>query len=256
MINPALRIYIFFLRCLRLFSFLLINPKFSITIIDILYKYFLSILFINRSLVRKFAKEKSSFVKFCNKQLLFNHRDLFSNNIPSWMYIFEKYSLKNKEMDVLEIGSFEGRSSIFLLKKLDRINLTCVDTFEPFHELQDNNSERFDNIFDNFKKNTNTYSKRLNIIKNTSSNFFSINKKNFDFIYVDGSHEYVDVKKDADEAFKIIKKDGIIIFDDFLWHYNQNLKKSITYAILEFLYKNRKNLKILYSNYQIIVQKI
>ena len=101
-----------------------------------------------------------------------------------------------------------------------------------------------------------TYSKRLNIIKNTSSNFFSINKKNFDFIYVDGSHEYVDVKKDADEAFKIIKKDGIIIFDDFLWHYSQNLKKSITYAILEFLYKNRKNLKILYSNYQIIVQKI
>ena len=68
--------------------------------------------------------------------------------------------------------------------------------------------------------------------------------------------EYVDVKKDADEAFKIIKKDGIIIFDDFLWHYSQNLKKSITYAILEFLYKNRKNLKILYSNYQIIVQKI
>ena len=42
---------------------------------------------------------------------------------------------------------------------------------------------------------------------------YAINKKNFDFIYVDGSHEYVDVKKDADEAFKIIKK-GIIIFDD------------------------------------------
>ena len=256
MINPARRIYIFFLRCLRLFSFLLINPKFSITILNIIYKYFLSILFINRSMIRKFAKEKNNFVEFCNKQLQFNHRDLFSNNIPSWMYIFEKYSLKNKKMDVLEIGSFEGRSSVFLLKKLDGINLTCVDTFKPFHELQNNNSEIFDNIFNNFKKNTNTYSERLNIIKNTSLNFFTINKKNFDFIYVDGSHEYVDVKKDADEAFKIIKKDGIIIFDDFLWQHKQNLKKSITYAIIEFLYEKRKNLKILYSNYQIIVQKI
>ena len=68
--------------------------------------------------------------------------------------------------------------------------------------------------------------------------------------------EYVDVKKDADEAFKFIKKNGIIIFDDFLWQYKQNLKKSITHAIIEFLYEKRKNLKILYSNYQIIVQKI
>ena len=58
-------------------------------------------------------------------------------------------------------------------------------------------------IFSIILKNTNTYSERLNII-NTSSTF-SINK-NFDFIYVDGSHEYVDVKKDADEAFKFIKK--------------------------------------------------
>ena len=65
---------------------------------------------------------------------------------------------------------------------------------------------KYFNIFNNFKKNTNTYSERLNIIKNTSLNFFTINKKNFDFIYVDGSHEYVDVKKDADEAFKIIEK--------------------------------------------------
>ena len=86
--------------------------------------------------------------------------------------------------------------------------------------------------------------------------FFFKNKKEFDLIYIDGSHEYEDVKNDAEAAFKIIKNNGIIIFDDFLWHIKQNMKSSITYAIIEFLHKNKKNLKILYSNYQIIVKKV
>ena len=42
----------------------------------------------------------------------------------------------NKKIDALEIGSYEGRSSNFLLKTLENMHLTCVDTFEPFHELQ------------------------------------------------------------------------------------------------------------------------
>ena len=39
------------------------------------------------------------------------------------------------------------------------------------------------------------------------------------------------------KLLKLLKKDGIIIFDDFLWQHKQNLKKSITYAIIEFLYE-------------------
>ena len=73
---------------------------------------------------------------------------------------------------------------------------------------------------------------------------------------MDGSHEFLNVYKDACNSFNFLNRNGIIIFDDFLWQYKQNLKKSITHAIIEFLYEKRKNLKILYSNYQVIVQKI
>ena len=102
------------------------------------------------------------------------------------------------------------------------------------------------------KKNTLKFSERLTIIKNKSSDFFLNNVKEFDLIFIDGSHEYEDVKNDAEAALKVAKNKGIIIFDDFLW----GLKSSITLALIEFLHKHKKNIKILYVNYQIIVQKV
>ena len=58
----------------------------------------------------------------------------------------------NKKIDALEIGSYEGRSSNFL-KTLENMHLTCVDTFEPFHELQEKNNEKFKKkVLENFQK--------------------------------------------------------------------------------------------------------
>ncbi len=255
-LDLAKRIYNFLQRLLRLFSYLIIAPKLFTTILNIIIKYFISSLVINRYIGKKFLNNKNDFIKFCNNELVFDQRDLFSNNIPSWLHIFEKFSLKNKELEFLEIGSFEGRSSCFILRNLKKIHLTCVDTFKPLHELQDNNNAKFDRVFENFKKNTFGFSERLTIEKQKSSDFFLKNRKQFDLMFIDGSHEYEDVKNDAEAAFKIIKNNGIIIFDDFLWHYKQNMKSSITFAIIEFLHKNKKNLKILYSNYQIMVKKV
>ena len=210
---------------------------------------------VNRSINKKYNFKKKEFINLCNTKLIFNHRDLFTSNISSWLHIFNKFSLFNKRLMALEIGSFEGRSSFFLLKNLKKINLTCVDTFKPFHELQKKDEKKFTKIYKNFKVNTSKYSERLRVVKSTSSSFFSKNKKNFDLIYVDGSHKYKDVLYDSNEAFKSLNKDGIIIFDDFLWLYEKNLRKTSTFALLNFLYENNNNLKILYSNYQLIIKK-
>ena len=144
----------------------------------------------------------------------------------------------------------------FLLKTLKHINLTCVDTFKPFHELQENDEEKFEKIFSNFRKNIAKYSNKVEIVKAKSSFFFYKNSKKYDLIYLDGSHEFEDVRDDANEAFKILENNGIIIFDDFLWQYNQPLKKSITYAIIDFINTNKNDLEILYLNYQLIIKKI
>ena len=97
----------------------------------------------------------------------------------------------------------EGRLT-FLLKTLENMHLTCVDTFEPFHELQEKINEKFKKVYENFQKNITNFSSRVNIVKNTSD-FFETNKKKFNLIYVDGSHEFEYVKRDAINVFKIFR---------------------------------------------------
>ncbi len=41
--------------------------------------------------------------------------------------------------------------------------------------------------------------------------------RSFDSIYIDGSHEATDVIADAILAFELLRKGGIIAFDDYLW---------------------------------------
>mgnify|MGYP006282024929 CR=1 FL=1 len=40
----------------------------------------------------------------------------------------------------------------------------------------------------------------------------------FDFIYIDGSHQAPDVLCDAVLAFRLLRSGGIMAFDDYLWH--------------------------------------
>jgi predicted O-methyltransferase YrrM len=41
----------------------------------------------------------------------------------------------------------------------------------------------------------------------------------FDFIYIDGSHQAADVLLDACLAFKLLRKGGVLCFDDYTWKY-------------------------------------
>ena len=56
----------------------------------------------------------------------------------------------------------------------------------------------------------------------TSDKFFSMNKKKFDIIFIDGLHEYTQVLKDIENSIKFLNKDGIILIHDCLpskiWH--------------------------------------
>ena len=50
----------------------------------------------------------------------------------------------------------------------------------------------------------------------TSDHFFSINKDNFDIIFIDGLHEYSQVMKDIKNSLKFLNKEGIILLHDCL----------------------------------------
>tara|TARA_A100001015_G_C15024346_1_gene729642 strand:+ start:714 stop:1418 length:705 start_codon:yes stop_codon:yes gene_type:complete len=52
--------------------------------------------------------------------------------------------------------------------------------------------------------------------KMTSDHFFSINKDNFDIVFIDGLHEYSQVMKDIKNSLRFLNKEGIILLHDCL----------------------------------------
>tara|TARA_Y200000002_G_scaffold336708_1_gene305029 strand:+ start:2591 stop:3358 length:768 start_codon:yes stop_codon:yes gene_type:complete len=193
----------------------------------------------------KIFKHKNYFERRYN----FNHDDWFSHNIPIW----EKYINNFLEIDYLEIGCFEGRSTVYIGEIAKVKSITTIDTFKGGDEHSNIN---FDLVYNNFKKNIEKLDKKnIDVIDDLSDNFFKTNTKSFNLIYVDGSHHYKDVKNDFLNSFNVLKKDGIIIFDDFLWEYYENSKNNPMCAIIEVYKILKDNFKILHVNNQVIFQK-
>ena len=79
-------------------------------------------------------------------------------------------------------------------------------------------------------------------------------KKFFDFIYIDGSHNGEDILSDAIEAFKILKKGGIIFFDDFLQFEKDRLIQSYS-GIKKFLELYKNNIENFYFQNNLVIKK-
>lgn len=134
---------------------------------------------------------------------------------------------------ILEIGSYEGASTCYLIDKLAKqkdIEIHCIDTWEGSIEHQSGGVAQTDmsQVERRFRKNTGIaisnadYKVTLEIRKRRSdrelAKLLSDGKQNyFDFIYVDGSHQAPDVLCDAIISFRLLKINGILIFDDYLW---------------------------------------
>lgn len=166
-----------------------------------------------------------------------------------------KEIIYNNGGNVLEIGSFEGLSSNILyeiLIKSTNNTLTCVDPFpiiKPFKSIcLISNNNKIINTYDNFIKNTLHMNNNLIIIKDYSYNCKFQENKYF-FIYIDGNHDLNSVYNDAIMAFKSIKNNGIILFDDYMIK-NQDTKIGID----KFLEEKNNSIEIIYKSYQLAIK--
>ena len=55
--------------------------------------------------------------------------DYFSPNETNWINWLSKFK-NQKDLKFLEIGSYEGKSALWLLRNFESMKITCVDTFE------------------------------------------------------------------------------------------------------------------------------
>lgn len=184
----------------------------------------------------------------------------FKENIPTWEKI--KSELRGRK-DFLEIGSFEGYSSVWTIENFieDGGQITCIDTWEGSEE----HSGLFMNDVENrFKSNINKAlykcpGRTAFSIKSPSLNALCgliLQQKSYDFIYIDGSHTSRDVITDACLSWPLLRKDGILVFDDYLWNFNMPYLRKPKAAIDSFTMFFNEELEIIHNSYQVIVRKI
>ena len=166
--------------------------------------------------------------------------------------------------DFLEIGSYEGRSTVWTIEHMmeDGGEIVCIDTWEGGAEHtngeMDGSKVRFDN---NIKVVREKFPNRnVSACTGRSVDWLAAliqEKRQFDFIYIDGSHIAKDVLTDACMAWPLLKKEGLLVFDDYLWRIpNMTTVQRPKIAIDSFVNIFESELAMVHNGYQLIVRKM
>lgn len=189
------------------------------------------------------------------KELFFDAYDI---NIVLWCETFAKVFKRTDDLRILEIGSWEGRSTLFFLTYFTRGHLTAVDTWAGGDEHQDSAARDLSDLEERFDANLAPCASRLTKRKGSSLRVLPellAEDQKFDVIYVDGSHFADDVLTDGINAWRLLKQGGIVIFDDLLWAGYPRARANPAWAINLFLKYYKDEYTILNAYSQIILQK-
>lgn len=194
--------------------------------------------------------------------------DWFEGAVAIWDHVVPAFDPSK----ILEIGSYEGRSTCYMLEKLSvghAVEIYCVDTWlggiEHDKSIMSDVQRRFDKNIALALKMAKNHSK---IVKCPGHSQLVLphllaagHAGSFDLIYVDGSHQAPDVLADAVMSFYLLKVGGLIIFDDYTWyterHGMEDLLNMPKLAIDAFMNIFIRKLRVLRELplYQVFAQK-
>ena len=140
---------------------------------------------------------------------------------------YEKHfsNLRDKKLNILEIGSYSGASAAAFVKYFKDINIYCLDINLTKFLYKSKKIHPFGIDVSNKKM----IEKFLNKI-----NFFE-SIKSFDIIIDDGSHILSDQLKAIDYFFKYLNKDGYYVIEDYRFsEYIPHLKDTDDPCLREF----------------------
>lgn len=156
---------------------------------------------------------KKNFQKLKNI-IKFEERHFIKNSIKDTEDAYQQEKKEHSEIakkckfGIIEIGILNGETSKIFAEANSSIRIYGIDPLIPDSMLETliGNEEMI-------KKNTRNLN-NFHFIKDYSYNVVKNWDKPFDYLFIDGSHLYEDVKKDFEDWFPLLKKNGIISFHD------------------------------------------
>lgn len=147
--------------------------------------------------------------------------DYFTINVPNWITFFNYVNFnEEKPLNFLEIGSLEGRSTVWQLENIllhPDSRITCVDTWEGSSEHTEDLKR---GLYERFLNNISPYQNKVRIVRGFSSHGLKlphVRNETYDFIYIDAAHRARNVLEDAVLSFPLLKFGGILAFDDYAY---------------------------------------
>ena len=138
------------------------------------------------------------------------------------------------------------------LNKITVFDSTTVLEDKSLYEYSRNNYIN-ENTYDIFINNTKYNQNKIIIQRGLSIDILTKLEKIYDFVYIDGDHSEKAVWIDAIYSFKILRNNGIIIFDDYEWNQGDKSPKN---AIDRFLNEYKDHIEVISINYQVVVRKL
>lgn len=176
----------------------------------------------------------------------------------NWFNYIDINNFKDRQINYLEIGAFYGANILSVGETYGLHNdskLYCIDPWEDYNDYPEYKNEQ-STIYNTFINNIENSGIKHKIIINRGYSNLEIPKfqdEFFDIIYIDGNHEPEYVLEDAVLSFRKLKKNGILIFDDYGWGGPDLTQRGID-AFLSGYYKRIINLGE--KDSQIFVKKI
>jgi FkbM family methyltransferase len=119
--------------------------------------------------------------------------------------------------DVLEVGVFEGRTTLDLLRTFPVCRVHCID---PWYDgpYSSHLPIDFTGQYGRFLSNVcGVPSKRLSIHRGLSDVVLPTLVGSFRFAFIDGDHSAEAVYRDACNVWPLLQHGGLMLFDDYLW---------------------------------------
>lgn len=155
--------------------------------------------------------------------------------------------LNGTPCQILEIGSYEGRSACWFLDNMmshPDSRLTCVDRWWKADHLR------------SFDLNISLSGKSNQVTRHTGlvMDILPSLKGSYDVVYIDADHIGKSVVLQAGWAFDKLKPGGYILFDDYKWT-SPTVKIPPGPGIDAFLNLWQHDLTVVHKAYQVLIQK-